>query len=229
MARWFDNAAKAAASREVAGTPPVDGFSRRTALKRGAVVAGVAWTAPMLMQTRAYAGASKCGSGLFFCAGSTDALSTCCKSASGSTKADTCAVYKSGQAYCIPPGSPGGTCTNSGVGVCNDGTNRTNCNGPSTPPQCNSCAAPYVCGGEAAPCNEPAVTCAPGLVCVHRQGSTGTFCSRQCASDAGCYTGQICDSTSYCSQTCSQDSDCQGTEKCISDVKSPTGKICSYV
>ena len=120
MARWFDNAAKSAARRELsAAALPGEGITRRTVLTRGAVVAGVAWTAPMLMQTKAFAvGSSACPPGTPKICNSTDGTHYACCTAS----TDTCSQnVTTGEVMCIPLGSAGGTCSNEGVGVCTGG------------------------------------------------------------------------------------------------------------
>lgn len=233
MARWFDEKAKSAARRDVAPSPR-EGVTRRTVLTRGAVVAGVAWTAPILMQTRAYAGASLCGPGTFVCQGLQTVNPTvkCCLSMTSTYAGDTCTTDSTGTPTCIPPGTAGGICTNSGVGVCTDPNGvKSNCNGQFSPPQCNSCSAPHICGGEAAQCDST-IKCAPGLFCVMSQNGgvpqTQLFCRKSCALGQPCAAGQICDSTSFCAQTCLKDSDCQGSEKCVADGLRAT-KICSYV
>ena len=224
MARWFDETAKSAARRDVAGTQH-EGMTRRTIITRGAVVAGVAWTAPLIMQTRAYAGASACPTGTIVCTG-TLGRQTCC------TSTETCSVDNTGLPTCIPQGSPGGICSNNGVGVCTDPNNVTsNCNGHDDPPQCNACADPHICGGEAARCTA-VIVCAPGLTCTLSLNGgvaqTQKFCRQPCTSNTGCATGQICDTTHFCAQTCATNSDCNGTEKCVADGARPQ-KICSYV
>ena len=225
MARWFDDTAKSAARRDVAGSPP-DGMTRRTVITRGAVVAGVAWTAPLLMQTRAYAGASACLTGTIVCTG-TNGRQACC------TSTQTCYVDSTGLPTCIPQGSPGGICTNEGVGVCTDPNGvKSNCNGHSNPPQCNACSKPHICGGEAAPCDGVTLLCAPGLTCAFSQNGgvaqTQKFCRKPCTTNAGCASGQICDTTNFCAQTCTAKSNCQGEEQCVAD-GTRTQLICSYV
>ena len=224
MARWFDDAAKKAADGAGDDLAPAAGFNRRTALKRGAVVAGVAWTAPLLMQTRAYAGVSPCPIGSTVCTGTLQ--HACCLST------ETCNVT-AGIATCIPTGSPGGICTNEGVGVCTAANGvKSNCNGHYNPPQCNSCLGPHICGGEAAPCDGLTLLCAPGLVCAFSQNGgvvqAQKFCRKPCTSDGACASGQICDTTHFCAQTCTVKSNCQGTEQCVAD-GTRTQLICSYV
>lgn len=213
MARWFDDAAKRSAQH----APTSDfGVSRRTAIKRGAVVAGVAWTAPMLMQTRALAvGASTCAVGTTVCQGATTVA--CCG------PNDTCNTT-GGTPVCIPPEAPGGKCGNQGVGVCTSTTGvKSNCNGKLD--QCNGCPKQYICGGEAAPCEVNGTVCAPGTVCVTSLSSTGKFCRKVCAANTDCNSGQVCDSSGYCAKDCSVNTTCQGHETCVSD---GALKICNY-
>ena len=231
MARWFDETAKSVARRDVAGTS-YEGVTRRTVITRGAVVAGVAWTAPLLMQTRAYAGSSMCASTEVYCPG-TAGTPLCCPVGTNCT-----VDFNTGIPSCALINLPGGTCSNQGVGECN--TNgpgpKSNCNGKLD--QCNGCSTQYICGGEAAPCNTVDV-CAPNLACVSSIGSIGTYCRKPCTTatgvasgqptgDSACNTGQICDSSGYCAQDCGPDGTggkCLGLEKCVSD---GTKKICNY-
>ena len=222
MARWFDDAARSAARRELAAAAhPTEGLTRRTVLTRGAVVAGVAWTAPLLMQTRAYAGASMCTSTQTPCQVQGSTLTACC------TGTQTCQTDPTnGGPICIDALAPGGACGNSGVGVCTSSTGiKSNCNGDTK--QCNNCARTYICGGEGAPCDATNV-CGPGTSCQPAIGSTGTFCRKDCHADPSvCNSNQVCDSSGYCAEPCKVDSDCIGKETCVTDGKRST-KICNY-
>ena len=222
MARWFDNAARSAARRgQAAAVHPSEGLTRRTVLTRGAVVAGVAWTAPLLMQTRAYAGASMCGTGTFACPGTgTNTSVICC-----TTLTQTCQTDLAGVPSCPGINDPGGKCGNQGVGECTSSTGiRSNCNGNLK--ECNNCSKTYICGGEGAPCNTTDI-CGPGTVCAPALGSTLTYCRKVCVTSGDCTGGQLCDSTNYCAEPCKVDSDCIGKETCVSDGKR-TQKICNY-
>ena len=232
MARWFDETAKSAARRDVADTQH-EGMTRRTVITRGAVVAGVAWTAPMLMQTRAYAGASLCPPPGVYCPGSTGPAQCC-------AVGTNCVVdLATGVASCATPDAPGGACTNQGVGVCTSSLGvKSNCNGKLL--QCNACPKEYICGGEGAPCNTVDI-CSANLKCTASIGSTGSYCRKPCTTatgvktgqptgDPACNTGQICDSSGYCAQDCGPNGtngNCQGFEACVTD--SVTSKlICNY-
>lgn len=226
MARWFDDAAKAAARRELAAATPPKGVTRRTALKRGAVIAGVAWTAPVLMQTRAYAGASMCATGTTPCFGTSPSTAVAC-CATGqvcNTNATT------GVPTCAAPNDPGGVCGNQGVGECTSTSSvKSNCNGKLD--QCNGCRTQYICGGEAAPCNSVDL-CAPGLTCTSAGGATGSgsHCRKKCTSSAGCNTGQVCDTNGFCAQDCGPapagtGGKCQGAQSCVTN---GTNQICNY-
>ena len=231
MARWFDDAAKRAADGAGEDLAPAAGFSRRTALKRGAVVAGVAWTAPMLMQTRAYAGVSACGPGTFVCHGILGYSQTVACCSSGTTakpdSAGICYTYASGQPYCAQPTAPGGYCGNQGNGICT----LSKCNGDAN--QCNGCAVPHICGGESSYCLN-AAQCGEGLTCT-TTGTTSNLshCRRLCTGNSGCSSSQVCDSTGFCAQLCLgtvtgvTTSNCQSNETCSPD-GTRSYSICSY-
>lgn len=214
MARWFDETAKTAARRDGAGAQH-EGMTRRTVLTRGAVVAGVAWTAPLLMQSRAYAGASACASGTIPCFGTMGNTTVACCAAGTTCNTDG----TTGAPTCAPAQSPGGTCGNQGNG--NGGCNLAKCNGDAK--QCNGCAAPNVCGGESAFCANQG-ECASGLFCTPAGSDLGNHCRRKCTTSAGCNTGQTCDTTGFCAQLCGS---CQAGETCGPD-GSTGNNICSY-
>ena len=235
MARWFDDAAKKAAHGAGDDLTPAAGFSRRTALKRGAVVAGVAWTAPMLMQTRAYAGASACGSGTFVCQGTQTLNPTvvCCSSGNGQLlSADICTTSLAGVPSCVPPSAPGGYCGNSGNGQGQCDISR--CNGDAN--QCNGCAVPHICGGESAHCGGT-ILCGAGLTCTpDGSSSNANHCRLACTSDSQCSGSQVCDSTHFCAQLCgtvavagktTRSTICQAGETCAQD-GAHAYSICSY-
>ena len=225
MARWFDNAARSAARRELAAAAhPSEGLTRRTVLTRGAVVTGVAWTAPLLMQTRAYAGASVCPSGTTPCLGTMGNTAVACCATGTVCNTDT----TTGAPTCAAPNDPGGVCSNQGVGECTSTSGvKSNCNGKFD--QCNACSKQYICGGEAAPCNGVDI-CAPSLTCTSSfaAAGSGSHCRKKCTATTGCNTGQICDSTGFCAQDCGPsgtNGKCQGAETCVSD---GANKICNY-
>lgn len=170
MSNWFDGLAKRSARTEASdGT----GLTRRQVLARGAVVTGVAWTAPMLMAVRpAFAGASICTDPRFpaydVCE---DGTAKCCPAG------QECVVNRQGANVCDVP--PGGDCTNQGNGQCNGGRSRcdqpTNikpfgtCGGPGTIcfddsscqfDNCGPDGGDERCGGAGASCTSDA-QCAP--------------------------------------------------------------------
>ena len=223
MARWFDETAKSAARRDVAGTQH-EGMTRRTVITRGAVVAGVAWTAPMLMQTRAYAGMSMCPAPGVYCAG-TSGIPQCCPVGT------LCNIdLVTGVPTCAAVGTPGGTCGNQGNG--NGGCTLAKCNGNDN--QCNGCAKPNICGGESAYCGTGGDVCASGLECTAFGSVAGKkHCRRVCTVDSDCNTAQICDSNKFCAEVCgtvtpSTTSTCQGGGTCAQD-GTTNNKTCSYV
>lgn len=221
MARWFDDTAKSAARRDVAGSPP-DGMTRRTVITRGAVVAGVAWTAPLLMQTRAYAGASLCPAPGVYCAGSSG-TPQCCPVGS------LCNISLTGVPTCAATGTPGGFCGNSGNG--NGGCTLAKCNGNAN--QCNGCGGPNICGGESAYCGTNGDVCASGLQCTALGSAAGEHCRKVCTDTTGCFAGQVCDSHGFCAQLCgtvvpsATVSACQGGETCARD-GSTNNLTCNY-
>lgn len=228
MARWFDETAKASARRDVAGTP-YEGVTRRTALKRGAVVAGVAWTAPMLMQTRAYAGASMCASTTTPCFGTgTNTTVACC-----ATGTNCVTDIVTGAPTCAAVDTAGGTCSNSGQGICDkNAVQKTRCNGNTK--QCNECAKTNICGGEGAFCDGTTVICAPNLECRSELGVGGeSHCRKRCSVDGDCNTNQICDSSGYCAHRCGTGfTSCTSGQACVVDVPGtatvPERSVCQY-
>lgn len=212
MARWFEEKAKSAARRDVSPSPR-EGVTRRTVLTRGAAVAGMAWTAPLLMQTRAYAGVSACTSTQFGCPGPNGSFACC-------NKGDTCTTLN-GLAYCAPPLTTGGSCGNMGQGNCTT----SKCNGNTK--ACNDCAKPNICGGEGAYCDSTA-PCAGGLTCTSI-GTTGggSHCRLMCKVNTDCNSGQFCNSDNFCAQSCVlANTTCPAGEIC-----QPDGKLafyCSY-
>jgi hypothetical protein len=151
MSRWFDDAAKRAARDEVA--TEASGISRRNVIKRGAVVAGVAWTAPMLMQTAAAAtSASACNPTSRLCSGTgtNSTMKICCDNQSAGT---TCSQNASGVPACyanvaaIPVGS-----------TCPSGSNATTTCGAGAGAKCS---AANICGGTGATCTA-GTQCADG-------------------------------------------------------------------
>lgn len=205
---WFDDLAKRSAQR-ASSAEPGSGLSRREVLARGAVVAGVAWTAPMLMATQAAAqGLSACPTGQL-CGDAGNQI--CCPNST-----DTCNIID-GTPTCTPVGEAGGSCGNMGQGVCNQ---PYKCNGNTN--QCNNCAEPNICGGEGAECcAESECFTEGGLTCVQQTGGDGVqatgFCRRPCTTDANCNTGQVCNG-GFCAEDCSTDSDCTGAAICRDSV-----------
>lgn len=154
MGNWFDERAKSSARRssndpEVAAVQPVSegGLSRRDVLKRGGIVAGVAWTAPMLLSvTPAAAAITMCPDGRDPCG------DVCC------VEPDNCVDQGDGTFDCVPPGGIGGDCFNSGQGVSGctqDANSSIHCNGDKD----NN-----ICGGPGAQCQVDA-ECIPTLTC----------------------------------------------------------------
>lgn len=132
MGNWFDDRAKSAARRiavqrsAVAPTPSDDpGLTRRDILKRGGVVAGVAWTAPVLMSVMTPAAAeSSCPTGQVRCPDTSSGI--CCAAT------QTCF-----QGVCTSVGAVGGNCTLNLL--CNVGI---------------FCGAGNLCGGSGAVCTQ---------------------------------------------------------------------------
>lgn len=154
MGNWFDERAKSSARRistEPSVVPPesdaASGLSRRDVLKRGGIVAGVAWTAPVLMSVMTPAVAqSPCPDERPPCDG------VCC------VPEDNCVDQGDGTFDCVPPGGIGGDCLNSGQGVSGctqDANSSIHCNGDRN----NN-----ICGGPGAQCEEDA-ECLPTLTC----------------------------------------------------------------
>ncbi len=170
MGNWFDERAKSSARRHVDEhnvvpiEPTAEGqFSRRDALKRGGIVAGVAWTAPVLMSVMTpAAAAAPCPTGSTPCPGFPGG---CCP-ANDSGIPDTCV-----DGVCIDPGEPGGFCLNNGQGAggCNDPTIK--CNNPGPGPTGRG-----ICGG-------------PGAVCLDNGDCFG---SQTCQTDPNKPQQKIC-------------------------------------
>ena len=171
---WFDQLAK----RSARSAPPaattdsvVAGPTRRQVLARGAVVAGAAWTAPMLMGVQpAYAAQSQCtGQGIF----------VVCPGGSGICCPPGTQCFESPPATFICQAPLGGTCGNQGGnGQCNGNT--SHCNQPGGNPNQNP--NPSICGG-------PGAICSDGSVCVPTSPCSGGRCGglgAPCTSDAQC-------------------------------------------
>lgn len=161
MSKWFDDAAKRAARDDVANESN-SGITRRTALKRGAVVAGVAWTAPMLMQTAAVANTvASCAAGSICGSGTgrvcCDGQQTGCVAANGTNGQGTC-VAKVGE-----------TCTTAPGTACGGGSNQS------------FCGTDGICGGTGAKCGgtNGGVCFTPTHTCSvsNTTGSTTGTCS----------------------------------------------------
>lgn len=209
VAGWFDDLAKRSARRADQPAQPGGSLSRREVLGRSAVVAGVAWTAPMLMATRA-AAASVSVCTTFVCTNTSNTAQICCPNAS-----DTCQTDPlTGAPVCIPVGQGGGSCGNLGQGIC---AAPFKCNGNDN--QCNDCARPNICGGEGAQCCNQA-ECFGDFTCTAQPTAEGgaSFCRKPCS--AGCNAGQECDGD-FCAETCTRNADCLGTAFCA-------GGFCTY-
>lgn len=164
MTGWFDAAAKRSARSAVASESSAESdgaanMSRRKVLVGGAAVAGLAWTAPVLMATTAYAdGISTCPTDRI-CPPGTGQL--CCPGVIGTGSDQYTCSSVNGTYTCIPAGDLGGNCTNSGQGT-------SGCNQPNTtnPIHCNGVRAKNICGGVGAICDPSASpACAAGLTC----------------------------------------------------------------
>jgi len=166
---WFDQLAKRSArSAPPATSDSVAGPTRRQVLARGAVVAGAAWTAPMLMGVQpAYAAQSQCtGQDIFVMCPT--GPGRCCP------PGQTCFEGPPGVYFCQVP--LGASCGNQGFGQCNGNTSR--CNQPGGNPTTN----PAICGG-------PGAVCGPGDVCVAPIECSGLRCGgvgAACTTDAEC-------------------------------------------
>ena len=172
MTGWFDAAAKrsarsAVASESSAESDGAGNMSRRKVLVGGAAVAGLAWTAPVLMATTAYAdGVSTCPPANLCPSGTPVAGQVCCGGAVGTGSSDYTCSGSIGSYTCIPPGEPGGNCTNSGGGVSGCISNDIHCNNDKVK---------NICGGYGAICTITAnPACAPGLTCTVEKNQS--FC-----------------------------------------------------
>jgi len=131
-------------------------LSRRQVLARGAVITGVAWTAPALLAARpAFAGASICpnqqGAEFFQICATRPITEVCCPN-----RTDLCFVLANGQTVCQPP--LGALCGNRGNGQCAGNTAR--CDQPA-----NDKEQPFgICGG-------PGAQCGPSEVCLFKNCS----------------------------------------------------------
>lgn len=202
VAGWFDSLAKRSARRASEPAEQASGLSRREVIGRGALVAGVAWTAPMLMATQAAAvGASVCPLDQQ-CQGTNNF--ECC------APDDICNVLDDGTAVCSAPGEGGGSCGNMGQGICDA---PFKCNGNSN--QCNNCADPNICGGEGAQCCSQE-ECFGDFVCTSQDAAAGgaSFCRQECVSNGDCNTGQVC-TNGLCAEPCTANSQCLGTAICF--------------
>lgn len=184
MGSWFDGAAKRAARSAANFEAPAgeaDGLTRRQVLARGAVVTGVAWTAPMLMSVRpAFAGASMCEPGEDYSVCPDMVTFLCCPPKQG--EPTECLLDENNMNVCDIP--PGGVCGNQGEGQCNGG--RSRCNQPGGNPAVN----PSICGGPGTVCSDGSV-CSPTSPCsVGLPNSFGDDrCGGQgspCTSDTDC-------------------------------------------
>lgn len=167
MRTSFDDRAKAAAERN----PADAGLSRRQLIQRGALVAGTAWAAPMLLTaTPAWAGASTCGNNEHYsiCPNTNGAIGKCC--ATG----EECVLDTSTlQFTCDIP--LGGDCGNAGIGNCAGGAGR--CNDQHKPDS--------ICGGAHSSCSQAGTSCYAPLVC-----GTDGICG---GLNAACLNDSYCD------------------------------------
>jgi len=173
VGRWLDRLARRAATRgvEPAAAQPAPGASRRDFLKKAAVVAGAAWTVPVMQTALAPAASASPGSmkgqpcttpladeGKLCGDGSRCHLGVC-----GSTGA----ICGSG-ANCISGVCSGGFCVVAPGGSCSA---NADC-------QYNNCSAGGTCGGVGATCftvgADPA--CAPPLICTQPGGAGSRKC-----------------------------------------------------
>ncbi len=162
MGNWFDERAKSSARRSsndlrALNVDPVAevGLSRRDVLKRGGIVAGVAWTAPVLMSVMTPAAAvSPCPPNTQACT-TTSGSTICCPIPASGIPPDTCP-----DGECIPAGELGGFCLNNGMGAggCNDDDNK--CNNPGPGPEGRG-----ICGGPGSFCETDA-QCFGDLECT---------------------------------------------------------------
>lgn len=159
MGTWFDGLAKRSART---AEPESVGLTRRQVLARGAVVTGVAWTAPMLLTaTPAWAVTScpKKGEVPTTCPGGAESI--CCPAGQGCFKVN-------GKFVCDLV--VGATCGNNGFGTCNGGLSTCN-------QACNSGRTP-ICGGAGSTCGNNA-DCAEGRTCASSGfcGGVGAVCT----------------------------------------------------
>ena len=183
---WFDQLAK----RSARSAPPVGttesvvaGPTRRQVLARGAVVAGAAWTAPMLMGVQpAYAGASQCPANTVFSVCPGDGGFLCCPAG------EQCFENSENPGTYICQVPLGGVCGNQGFGQCNG--NRSRCNQSGGNPNQN----PSICGGPGTICSDGSI-CVPTSPCFGvRCGGVGAPCTSnsQCAPTTGSVPGTTC-------------------------------------
>lgn len=216
MANWFDELAKRSARRSVPSVAEVsstDGMSRRDVIVKGAAVAGVAWTAPMLMSTRAHAyGVSTCPPDQI-CGPITEQQFCCPQKVTTSGGTHQC-FEDNGVYGCAPPREPGGICVGnngSGTSSCVDGVF---CNGNANSNDCR-CTQPNTCGGYGSTCTAGgAKSCSPGFTC------SGGFCRPSCSVTDPCPVGLLnvpgvllCQSN-VCQQTCVTKSTCPNGQNC---------------
>jgi len=174
MGSWLDRMARRAASSPSTSTPspstPAADDSRRSFLKKAAVVGGAAWSVPVLQTALAPAASASPGTGVGqVCTGGTGDNGKLCGDGSrcfgGICGADgaTCTTYShcmSGGCYnavCVAAGQvgPGGSCLGSSNCQYSSGNN-------------SSCSthkdSPNICGGKNAYCTASS-QCASGYTC----------------------------------------------------------------
>ena len=196
MGNWFDGLAKRSArSAQVAGSEAGvsdGGLTRRQVLARGAVVTGVAWTAPMLLAARPAnaVGASSCPPNNDFVV-CPDGTSKCCP------EGEVCGTFPNGDVDCSIP--LGGVCGNQGQGVdtCNFG--RSRCNQPTGNPAEN----PSICGGPGAVCDPDSTeqVCIDGVECSDGTVGGDMRCGGQgaaCDGDEDCADATVEEPATTC-------------------------------
>ena len=191
MSSWFDGLAKRSARTEASDAT---GLTRRQVLARGAVVTGVAWTAPMLLTAQPAWAVTSCPKrGEVPTACPNGAQSICCPDGQG--------CFKDGNKF-VCDIVVGALCGNRGFGTCNNGFSKCN-------QVCNSLRLP-ICGGAGSTCRDNA-DCAEGRNC------SGGFCGgvgADCSLTSPCSPG-TCNNNNIntvCSST---------TNKCVAVTTAP--------
>ena len=171
MSDWLDGWAQRSARRRGRDLPDdrgSGGLSRRDLLKRAGIVAGAAWTLPLIQSAVAPASAASGATG----------LGNRCR-----VDGDCAGAYVCTGGYCAPPNKQwaGGPCPNGASdclsGSCNNHKHHPTCNPGPTGSTCAThhdckgnvnCADNKICGGLGASCGHDSDRCAAGLTCSHR-------------------------------------------------------------